>query len=173
VANTTLLPKEVLNERLGPSDRKRCNIAPLLFSAAVFENLHPYLRGDSVLLLCPVAILIRKVNFEQVAACICLFPLLVKGCCVEGRGGESSSHVASHCEGCSQPPQLCKLQMSSMPVAVSCVSRELWCKSSADVARPDETCVRCSNVCIRIWDAVSGVCSTSDGFTTNKIFCCD
>lgn len=89
MTNTTLLPKEVLNERLGPSDRSRCSIVPLVFSAAVFENLPHYLRGDSVLLLCPLAILIRKVNFEQVAACISLFPLLVKGCCVEGKGGET------------------------------------------------------------------------------------
>ena len=113
VANTTLLPKEVLNERLGPPDRNRCNIVSLVFSAAVFENLPHYLRGDSVLLLCSLAILIRKVNFEQVAACICLFPLLVKSCCVEGKGGETSSHVTSHCEGCSQPPQVC-LQIANV-----------------------------------------------------------
>jgi hypothetical protein len=107
VANTSLLPNEVLNERLVPSYRNGCNIVPLLFCAAVFENIPYYLRGDSVLLLCPLAILIRKVNFEQVAACICLFPLLVKGCFMEGKGGETSSHVASHGEGCFQPPQLC------------------------------------------------------------------
>jgi len=113
VANTNLLPEEVLNERLGASDRNRCNIVPLVFSAAVLENLPHYLRGESVLLLCPLAILIRKVNFEQVAAFICLFPLLVKGCCVEGTLGETSSHVASHGGGCSQPPQLC-LQIANV-----------------------------------------------------------
>jgi hypothetical protein len=113
VTNTTLLPKEVLNERLGPSDRNRCNIVPLVFSVAVFENLPHYLRGDSVLLLCSLAILIRKVNFEQVAACFSLFSLLVKNCCVEGKGGETSSHVASLCGGCSRLQQLC-LQIANV-----------------------------------------------------------